>query len=77
MDTFFIPSAETVAFHSEFTKDFVHLPGHRNVVANALSRPSSPSPTSNSSSTPTAVAFAVSASLLPLPLSYLDLAKKQ
>jgi hypothetical protein len=61
-----------LSFLSEFTTTFVHLPGHQNVVADTLSRPSQPA----TADTPTA-APAIPAQLFPLPLSYTDIAKAQ
>jgi hypothetical protein len=59
-----------LSFLSEFSISFSHLPGPRNVVADALSRPSSPVP-------PVHAVTTAPASLFPLPLSYLDLAATQ
>jgi hypothetical protein len=64
-----------LSFLLEFTTTFVHLPGHQNVVADTLSRPSPP-PTADTL-TAAAVAPAIPAQLFPLPLSYTDIAKAQ
>jgi hypothetical protein len=53
---------------SEFQVSFLHLPGHRNVVADALSRPNF---------SQVSVVSTAPKSLLPIPLSYADMAKEQ
>ena len=60
-----------LSFLSEFTTDFVHLPGSQNVVADVLSRPCPAIPAIN------LVAPSSPSSLFPLPFSYLDVAKAQ
>jgi cleavage and polyadenylation specificity factor subunit 1 len=57
-----------LSFLSEFNASFQHLPGHKNVVADALSRPTISQISVASTATP---------SLLPLPLSYIDMATAQ
>jgi hypothetical protein len=59
-----------LSFLSEFTTTFSHLPGSKNVVADALSRPSSPFLQCASVST-------APLNLFPLPLSYSDIAQEQ
>ncbi len=59
-----------LSFLSEFTTQFVHLPGTKNVVADALSRPSG-------EPLPVALATALPSFLLPLPLSYESIAQEQ
>ncbi len=59
-----------LSFLSEFTTTFSHLPGPKNVVADALSRPSSSPPQCASIST-------TPVTLFPLPLSYSDIAQEQ
>ncbi len=70
-----------LAFLSVFTTTFVHLPGHQNVVADTLSRPSQPSATASPHSPATLsaaiVSPAASTNLFPLPLCYIDIAKAQ
>jgi RNase H-like domain found in reverse transcriptase/Reverse transcriptase (RNA-dependent DNA polymerase)/Integrase zinc binding domain/Integrase core domain len=57
-----------LSFLSEFTTTFVHLPGHQNLVADTLSRPT----IAQISVSPTAPP-----SLFSLPLSYAEMAKEQ
>ncbi len=57
-----------LSFLSKFNASFQHLPGHKNVVADALSRPTISQISVASTATP---------SLLPLPLSYTDIAAAQ
>jgi hypothetical protein len=59
-----------LSFLSKFTTNFVHLPGPQNIVADALSRPSS-------SPLPCAAISTAPVTLFPLPLSYSEIAQEQ
>jgi hypothetical protein len=59
-----------LSFLSEFTTTFSHLPGPKNVVADALSRPSS-------SPLQCAAISTAPITLFPLPLSYSEIAQEQ
>jgi hypothetical protein len=59
-----------LSFLSEFTTNFSHLPGPKNVVADALSRPSSPP-------MPCTAVSTAPITLFPLPLSYSEIAQEQ
>ncbi len=63
-----------LSFLSEFTTNFVHLPGSQNVVADVFSRPCPPPP---AIPTVNVVAPSSPSSLFPLPFSYMDVATAQ
>jgi hypothetical protein len=62
---------------SEFTTNFVHLPGKENIVADVLSRPPTLPPSYATPSPPLPINATAPISLFPLPLSYLAIAKAQ
>jgi hypothetical protein len=62
------PKQHHLYFLSEFQVSFLHLPGHRNVGADALSKPNI---------CQILVASTAPSSLFLIPLSYFDMAKEQ
>jgi hypothetical protein len=62
---------------SEFTTNFVHLPGKENIVADVLSRPPTLPPSYATPPPPLPINATAPVTLFPLPLSYLAIAKAQ
>ncbi len=66
-----------LSFLSEFTTNFVHLPGKENIVADCLSRPPTLPPTYTTPPPALPVNATAPVTLFPLPLSYIAIAKAQ
>ncbi len=66
-----------LSFLSEFTTNFVRLPGKENIVADCLSRPPTLPPTYATPPPPLPINATAPVTLFPLPLSYPAIAKAQ